>query len=106
MAYWKYQLDIIKIWNDKEIPIDEKGKAIAAKIKQTFPNEWFDWESVDWNEDLEDLVKRFENITGYDEVSPIEEFDNCMDELYDFGDQQVAPWKWPSSKMAWIATSF
>lgn len=106
MANWKYRLDIRNIWNDEEMPIDEKGKAIADKILQTFPNEWFDWKSDDYDCDLEDLVERFRNITGYDEVSPVEEFDNCMDELYDFGDAQVAPWKWPSNRMAWIAASF
>lgn len=106
MANWKYTLDIRNIWVSDKMSVEKKGKAIAVKIRQTFPKEWFDWESDEYDEDLEDLIERFENITGYDEITPVEEFDNCMDELYDFGDQHVTPWRWPSNKMAWIATSF
>ncbi len=104
MANWKYTLNISNIWNDDNMSIENKGKAVAAKIRQAFPQVWFDWENGGYNEEIDELAKRFEDITGYDEVSPLQEFNNCMSELYDFGDRSIGPWKWPASKMAWIET--
>lgn len=104
MASWKYTLNISNIWNNDDIPIQTKGKTIAAKIRETFPRSWFDWDNNNYNEEIDELAKRFENITGYDEVSPLQEFNDCIDELYDFGDQNVSSWRWPTSKMAWVET--
>ena len=107
MANWKYKLNIKNIWQNEDMEIEDKGKAIAAKIKQTFPASWFDWESDKHDEELEQITEAFENITGYDDVSPVNEFDDWMSSLYDYGDAEVAPFgQWPPNKMAWIATSF
>jgi len=40
---------------------------------------------------LEDIIDRFDNITGFDDVSPEEEFDDVMEQLYNWADQEVEP---------------
>lgn len=102
MANWKYTLDISKTWNDTYMSIENKGKAIATKIRQTFPNKWFDPGSSAYNEEIDEIAERLSDITGWDGISPTEEFNILMGELYDFGDQNISPWK--SNKMAWIET--
>lgn len=106
MSNWKYTLDIKDVWQDTKIPIKEKGKIIASLIKHTFPKSWLNWDSDDYDEDLDDIVEALDNITGYDGVSPVEEFNEWMAELYNYGDQEVAPFRqWPTNKMAWIKTA-
>lgn len=107
MANWKYKLDISNIWHNEELPIEEKGKEIAKKIRATFPAEWLDFESESYDEELEGIVEAFENITGYDGAEPVEEFDDWMETLYDWADQEVAPFgQWPRNAMCWIETSY
>jgi len=56
---------------------------------------------------LEDIIDRFDNITGFDDVSPEEEFDDVMEQLYNWADQEVEPFgMWPKNKMCWVKTSF
>lgn len=106
MSNWKYILDIKDTWQDEGIPIKDKGKVIASLIKHTFPESWLDWDSDEYDEDLDNIVEAFDNITGYDDVSPVEEFNEWMAALYDYGNQEVAPFRqWPANKMAWIKTA-
>lgn len=105
MANWKYKLDISDVWTNDE-PIEVKGKQIADKILATFPNDWFDFESDDYDEELDDIVDRFENITGYDDVRPVDEFDDVMAQLYDWADSEVPPFgEWPRNAMCWVSTT-
>lgn len=106
MANWKYKLRISHIWNNEDMPIDEKGKAIAKVMRQVFKSSWLDELDPDFDEELDMIVHGFEDITGYDGTSPVEEFDDYMESLYDWADQEVAPFgKWPRNKMCWVETS-
>lgn len=104
MANWKYTLNISNIWNDDSMSIENKGKAIATKIRQTFPDKWFDPGNSTYNEEVDEIAERLSNITGWGEVSPTEEFNIIMNELYDFGDQTVPPFFLYGCKMTWIET--
>lgn len=104
MTNWKYVVELNGFWDNDDIPIEKKGKLVAEAIKRAFPLDWFDWTSENYNNDLDDITEAFENITGFDDVSPVEEFDNWMEELYNFGDTEVAPFR--RCKMAWIKTKF
>lgn len=104
MSNWKHTLEIKSIWNSDQ-SIDQKGKSIATKIRKMIPNSYLDWDSEDYNEDIETIIDNFENITGCDDMSPTEEFDETMEMLYDWGDQEVEPYnQWPRNKMCWIRT--
>ncbi|MCP4394878.1 MAG: hypothetical protein GY804_11530 [Alphaproteobacteria bacterium] len=111
MAQWKYKVNIKNIWNNDTLSLAEKGVKIAKVIKRTFPDEWLDFYHENYNEELESIVEGFKNITGYDNTPPVEEFDDYMHRLYDFGDMNVAPFgmvrpKNTRYKMAWIKTTF
>lgn len=104
MANWKYKLNISEIWNDEHMSIADKGKAIATKIRQTFPSKWFDWANNAYNEEIDEIAERLSDVTGWDEVSPEKEFNILMDELYNFGDRAAPPFFLRGCKMAWIET--
>ena len=97
MSGWRYTLRIKHIWENDEMSVEEKGRAIAAVIRQTFPDEWFDFDSADYDEDIDMIADGFDSITGYDDTSPVEEFDEFMYELYEWADR---------GKMCWVQTSF
>lgn len=104
MANWKYKLNISEPWNDEHMSIENKGKAIAVKIRQTFPDKWFDFDNNAYNEEIDEIAERFDNVTGWDEISPTQEFNIIMSELYDFGDRVAPPFFLRSCKMVWIET--
>lgn len=107
MANWQYRVNIKSIWETDNMTIEDKGKVVAQIIRRTFPISWLDWKSDNYDQELEQIAEAFENITGYDDVSPIEEFDDWLRALYDYGDTEVVPFgQWPPNKMAWIATIF
>lgn len=91
MTNWKYVVDLSGFWNS-DISIEKKGKLVSREIRKTFPSNWFDLTDEDYNEELDDIAEAFENITGFDNVSPVEEFDGWMEELYNFGDQNKTAW--------------
>ena len=87
MANWMKTMRVADIFNSDN-SVAEKGKQMAKRIRVTFKNE-LDFEHDDYEMSLEEIVERFENITGYDDVSPVEEFDQVMEEFYDFCDESV-----------------
>jgi hypothetical protein len=106
MSNWRFKLKISHIWNDEAMPIEEKGKAIARVMRQTFPSYRLDENHNRYDYYLDTIINGFENITGYDDVSPVEEFDKWMGELYNWADQEVFPSsKWPQNKMCWVETT-
>ena len=105
MANFKYQLDLAPIWNNDDLSIESKGKAIASLIQKKF-SKMLDYDGDSYDDQLDDIVQAFENITGYDDTSPVEEFDTWMDELYNWGDNEIQPYdQWPRNKMCWIITN-
>ena len=52
--------------------------------------------------DLDEIIDEFEWVAK-DEAADDDEFDNVMDQLYDWADTTLDS-KWPPSKLCWIAT--
>ena len=76
---WKYKLKLDNFYYDDSLSIEEKGKLVATQIRK-LP---LDKIECRCGEDFEDVAINFEHIEGYDDVTPIEEFDNQMETLYD-----------------------
>lgn len=83
MSKWKYIINVTSFYHDNMLSIEEKGKKMAKAIKH-LP---LDKIEMCCGDDLEDLAERFEHLNGNEEVTPIEEFDYQMDELYDMADR-------------------
>lgn len=97
MARWKYKVSIKELFND-ETPPAEIGLEVAKRLRSTVPEALWDYD-----EELDDIIVAFENITGYENVTPTEEFDDILDRLYDWGDEEVEPFnQWPPNKRMWI----
>lgn len=104
MANWTHKINLAGIFNNDAFDIEGKGKAIASLLEKKFPK-LLDFESEQYDSQLDDIVEGFKNITGYDDTTPIEEFDNWMEEFYNWGDSEVPPFgQWPQNKMCWIET--
>jgi hypothetical protein len=98
MSNWKYKLDLqdlIKDYEADKLTVEELGQKIAERIReQPFFAE----------EDLESIANNFEEC-----CNTVDDFDYCMNELYDWGDITLpTPEKQLPifNKMAWIATKF
>ncbi len=92
MPQWKARLELGDVyqsgrgaWDDSNI--HELGTEIARRIRAQLAR------LMDFA--LEDIAEAFECITGFDEVTPIREFDQWMAELYD----------WADSNQVWINTT-
>jgi len=104
MSNWKYKMNVSDFYH-ADMPVEQKGKLMAKRIIHTFPAAWTDIRDDEYDYDLGDIVDAFENITGYDRVTPTEEFDQWMSALHDFADLEVEPYgEWPRNKMCWIQT--
>ena len=96
MADWKYKLDISDIWNeiddDDNESIISAGKQIAQRIR----------ESIFFGEqpELESMAYDFENCSDSQES-----FNECMSQLYDWGDMNLHPRGKIRQKMCWIKTA-
>lgn len=105
MANWKHVLDISDIW-DAGLEMDDLGRRIATRLTNEFES-ILDDELDNFDEELEEIIYRFNSITGYDDTTPEEEFDDVLNQLYDWADQEIEPFGlWPRNKMCWVKTSF
>ena len=103
MSNWRYTLNIKDIWENEETSIAEKAIAIATKIKSTF-HFLLNPSSPRYDSWIDDLVMVFEALSE-DKNPTVEEFNWIMEDLYDWGDQEVEPLgEWPRNKMCWIKT--
>jgi len=99
MSNWINRLDIKDLWEAKDknkITLKELALGIAKRIENMpIYNKEFDMTLVD-------IVNSFEMIED-----DIEEFDECMRQLYDWGDIPLpTPKGQMQRKMCWIATTF
>lgn len=105
MANWQHKIFLGSFFHRDDISIEKKGLLLAKALKKAFPETWLDYSHDDYDDTLDEIIERFENVTGWDDVSPTEEFDSILSELYDFGDLEVAPFgQWPRNKMLWVDT--
>lgn len=97
MANWKYKIDFKSFWDDEKMSVEEKAlkaSKILNKFVENHPR--LDDESKDL---LEDLAFQFQSVETFDE------FNDVMEQLYDWGDTEIAPFgQWPRNKNAWINT--
>lgn len=96
MANWKYKLDIKDEWKackNGDITCKDLIPVIVNKLKALNIHD----------SELENIIDDFE-ILAEDEVDP-DEFDCIWNDLYNWADQEVAPFgKYPRNKMMWINT--
>ena len=92
--HWKHRLDIQTIWQG-ELNAQQIGKEIARKIRVMLPKKT-DWESDQYDDEITEIAERFDNVTGFDNVSPIQEFNDIMYDLYE----------WADTNECWVATFF
>lgn len=69
----------------------EVGASVAAILRAAFPSK-LDMDR-DYDFDLAEMVERFETITGFEGVTPTEEFDATLDEFY----------TWVDNNRVWVA---
>uniref|UniRef100_A0A6M3KLC9 Uncharacterized protein n=1 Tax=viral metagenome TaxID=1070528 RepID=A0A6M3KLC9_9ZZZZ len=100
MANWKYQIDVRKEWKraeTQEITPQELARVIAEKLK-ALP-------CFSDDDDLQNIVEAFEEL-NLDDAATFDDFDEIMNGLYDWGDQEVSPYgKWPRNAMCWIGAA-
>lgn len=102
MANWKYVLDFSPFY-EADISIQEKAKKVYAEIGRVFVH-MLNPDDENYDNDLYTIGDEFGWFTENDN-DDVEEFDNLMEDLYDWADQEVAPrGEWPPNKMCWVKT--
>lgn len=102
MTNWAHTLDLRYIWKDETITPKEKGKELAKRIRDTFPNEWFNSNHPEYCEELDDITETFDCITGYGDVSPVNELYYTMSDFYAFCNSTYYEWPVPV-KMCFVS---
>jgi hypothetical protein len=87
MPRWKHTLDIKAVWQDEEMDLPTKGKAIAEKIKAA-PF----WPGAD-GDDLEQIVEELEDAAEADDEHW---FNLVWSAFYD----------WADAERVWVKTNF
>ena len=82
MRNWKYKLNFSTFYHDDSISVEDKGKIISKQLQGLWDTN-IDLQD-DW--DLEEVIQMMDCISGYDDCTPIQEFDNWMEQLYNFAD--------------------
>lgn len=95
MANWKYKLNIKDEWQQSKagkLDYNSLAKIIATKLDKFGTDD----------DDLTDIIVRF--LEYADNGDDVEEFDDIMEQLYDWGDTLLDDSSWPHKKMCWIGT--
>ena len=87
MTNWKFTVDFMPFWDDKDIDIKEKATRAAKELKQILTQ--FKDDSV-----LEEIIEDFESIGKGEITEQLSAFDNTMYVLYD----------WADSNLVWVKT--
>lgn len=81
---WKFILNVSSFYHDADVSITDKGKLMARAIKR-LP---LDTIELYCGDDFDLIIESFESIEDVQDITPpVEEFDNCMFELYDYADR-------------------
>lgn len=81
MANWKQKLDFSGFYKNDEFTIVQKAEKVAGLLLTLKIND-------DAKEELEGIIERFNEVQYVDADDQIEDFDDCMAELYDFADSE------------------
>ncbi len=57
------------------------GREVAERLKVGLPKTWLENDF-----ELEEIIEHFESITPYDVYPALADFNNALDDLYDWGD--------------------
>jgi hypothetical protein len=91
MTNWTHKLTAYSIkskeYDNNKCDIEDVGLAIAEELKETFPN-LIDLESYLYDEELADIVERFEEMSILAEHDDLDEdyFNMVLSLLYDWAD--------------------
>jgi len=89
---WKYKIEIKHFLENDNADPTIVGEKIANVLRRKF-RQMVDWKNEKhYDEELEEIVEFFENVTGYDGCTATEELDNRLDQLYDWGDADHKCW--------------
>lgn len=92
MAKWKYTFNFVPIKRQHDngnITLQELGNKISETIKAKVSED-------DMYFYLDDALLRMEI------VETVEDFDDALNDIYDWGDTTLNASTWPHEKMAWI----
>lgn len=89
MANWKKHLDVSDVWMAETV--QKLGQIVAQRLQEIYP-ELLDEYSEEFDEEFSNIVHAFQQITGYDEVTPVEEFDDWWETLYNWADIDHKLW--------------
>ena len=99
MSDWQCKLDLKDVWNKypDEIEIQELCKIVAKRLRELKP-------PAQVMDERDNIADEYE-IMSIDKDLTVEEFDNIMQDLYDWGDISLDN-KFGGKKVCWIATNF
>jgi len=99
MANWEFKIDVSEEWKQTPKGSDEDSRKLAKVfIKKLEPiKETMFIQYPHYHNEIEEIIWDFESV--YD----VEDFDNALERLYDFGDISLDD-KWPTTKMLWVGT--
>ena len=103
MSDWQYRIDLTDVWNKwpDEVSTQELSKIIATRLRELNPVGLSDF----LLEEKEMIADEFE-ILSLDKEATVEEFDERMSDLYDWGDTSLDNDLFYGKKICWIATTF
>lgn len=89
---WLYTIDVSDWYHRDELSMSEKGTRMANVLKVQLHRMLDGKDERNFDSELEEIIEAFENITGYDDVTDVEEFDEWMEVLYNWGDSGNTLW--------------
>jgi len=98
MANWQSTLNIANDWQKcqrNEITLIELSKVIASKLEKIR-----DLDNQEINEEKECLITEFKLFEG----DSRDDFDELMEQLYNWGDILLDNNSWPRKRVCWIKT--
>jgi hypothetical protein len=102
MTDWQRKLQLQPEWDrasEHEIPIQQLAGVIADRLRALAP---FTGEFEDIEDQKQELADQFESMSQ-DETLTTSQFDYAMQDLYDWGDTQIAGKFFDAKKVCWIS---
>jgi hypothetical protein len=96
MANWEHTLNIKDEWKmvkNNEMQLKDFIKVVIRKLKR------FNLDDAE----LLSIIDDFEILASQDDPE-VDEFDCIWNELYDWADELIEPFGYPTNKKCWIAT--
>ena len=102
MSNWQFELDFIDLWasfKEDKLTSSQVGIEVAKKLRTLLPK---------LRKGLlnQDYIKELDNIAiGFDNIEDMEDFDNVLEQLYDWADTSLPTPKGQMQRnICWIKT--